>query len=274
MPSFGIARMDNGKKEVILFMTSKECDFECEGPDCNCETFYMRKADQNRATFFYVACVWLLVGAAVFVVLASIINDKLWDLILIFVSVVDFILFFLIFSNLPEEYDITCTEYKVYFRDIGIPRLKRKYVFAIDVLIAAVPIMIFVWDIFHTVVAIQSGVLSDDEVLFMYFWYLPDWTLRAQGVFDAIVLSLGLFLFVIEVVIWFTMRQGNLCSAYFDDIPVAGINEMERRFQELETNYWEDINRKNKENWEKTKQSFSNAFKGKNRNDGINGEGI
>lgn len=245
-------------------MKEIKCDFDCEGDDCNCQRFSMRKADQNKATWFYIFSVLLLVGASIFVVLASIIDDMLLDILLIGVVIVDFSLFFLMFSNLPQEYDITCTEYKVYYRDIGIPRLKRKYVFVIDVLIAAVPIMLFVWDIAHTIEAIQNGVGIDDEVYFMYIIYVFGWTLRAQGVLDALLLSVGVFLFFLEVIIWFIHRGGNLCSAYFDDVPI-GLDEIERRFQTLDGDYWADLEKQRKESWE----NFKNKFKPKPADDGI-----
>ena len=246
-------------------MSEKKCDFDCEGPDCNCQNFSMRKADQNKATTFYIACVLLLISASIFVVLASLINNKILDIMLIFVVIVDFALFFLMISNLPDDYDMTCTEYKVFYRDIGIPRLKRKYVFVIDVLIAAVPIMLFVWDIAHTGVAIQSGVDINDEVYFMYLFYLWAWTLRAQGILDAFLITVGLTLFFIEVIIWFKRRGGDLCTAYLDDIPIMGIDEIERRFQTLEVDYWEDITKNREKKWE----DWKNQFKPKKKDDGI-----
>lgn len=233
------SKNDKGKEEIIL-PVDKHCDFECIGDECICKPFTMRKTDQHKAMLFYIACVALLIGASAFIVLAVLLPNPILCFVLLFVSFVNFTLFFLMASNLPSEYNVTCTEYKVFFRDIGIPRLKRKYVFLIDVLIAAIPLMFFVWDIGHTIDAIQNGISANNEVLFMYFWYVDGWTLRAQGFWDVWLAFVGLFLFIIEMVVWFGIRKGNLCSTQVDDIPIFGLNELQRRMKKLGEEGWDN----------------------------------
>lgn len=224
---------------------NNSCEFECEGDEeCNCDSFQLTTPEKNRSKFLYIGSVGLLILTALILTLMSIFDSVLIDFTLVILGAGAFLVIFVIAVNIPLKYHRICVSHKVYYKDIGVPRIQRKYVFVIDVLIAAVPLMIFIWDITHTIIYVANGTTLSDDIPFCYvideFWIWDEWNLIAQGWLDFGLASVGIFLFIVEVWVWFDKRDANLCTARFDDIPVLSVDEIEERVKKTDGHYLEE----------------------------------
>jgi hypothetical protein len=132
---------------------------------------------------------------------------------------------FLLALKTPREYRRTCTEFKVLFADIAFPRLKRMYVLLLDILVAALPLMLGGWGLVQGMSRLLEGQGPHDPAPAFYLIPLDflevlgwKWEISEQMIVDLVLLMTGLFFTFLELFVWFGRRRGDLCGVEPEDL--------------------------------------------------------